>query len=257
MSTTAVADPAKAIDITEQEVRFYENEGYIVLPCLLDVITAGRIRDEVLDLAAGEGVSRESLSKATSSGDKLRQFGKLYEGSLIEAMVFSSNILAIAAKIMRGPSTTYLPFTAVKSGGGGGSFHFHQDNQYTRHEGPSCNIWIALQEMSPQNGCLCVVPRSNHAGTLDSRLSGDGDGHRRTLEDPTDFLSVRMNPGDAIAFTRLTVHGSGPNNTSEPRVAYALQYHRDDTKYLDPADNSWKSLKDSPRWKLDRVKRQA
>ena len=253
--STPRPDPARSFDIADTEVRFYENEGYLVLPGLLDVATAGKIRDEVIDLAVSQGVSRETLSKASGTSDKLRQFGQLIEGSLIEAMVFSPTILAIAARIMRGPSTTYLPFTAVKSGGGGGSFHFHQDNQYTRHDGPSCNIWVALQEMSPQNGCLCIVPRSNHGGTLESRLSGDGDTHRRTLEDPKDYLYVRLNPGDAVAFTRLTVHGSGPNSTNEPRVAYALQYHRDDTKYLDGPSNSWKSLKEAPRWKLERVKK--
>lgn len=254
MSAT-LADPARAFDITDTEVRFYENEGYLVLPGLLDVATANQVREEVLDLAASHGMSREALSQASAAADKLRQYGELIEGSLIEAMVFSPRILAIAARIMRGPSTTYLPFTAIKSGGGGGSFHFHQDNQYTRHEGPSCNIWIALQPMSPQNGCLCIVPRSNHQGTYDARLSGDGDTHKRMLEDPVDYLSLRLNPGDAVAFTRLTVHGSGPNHSSEPRVAYALQFHRDDTKYLDPSENVWKSLKESPRWKLNRVKR--
>jgi 2-oxoglutarate-dependent dioxygenase len=105
--------------------------------------------------------------------------------------------------------------------------------------------------MTPDNGCLCVEPRSHLNGTLAARLSGDGDTHQRVQSDPTYYLPVRMNPGDAIAFTRLTVHGSGPNRTNDPRVAYALQYHRNDTTYLDKADNTWKSLKEFPRWKFN------
>ena len=83
---------------------------------------------------------------------------------------------------MEGPATLYLPFTAVKSGGGGGRFHFHQDNQYTRFDGPGINIWIALSPMSPENGCLQVVPRSHLAGTLDSVENPDGDGHRTVAQ---------------------------------------------------------------------------
>jgi 2-oxoglutarate-dependent dioxygenase len=55
-----------------------------------------------------------------------------------------------------------------------------------------------------------------------------------------------MRAGDAVAFTRWTVHGSGPNHTSEPRVAYALQYHRQDVKWLDGGE--WKLLVDTPRF---------
>lgn len=35
-----------------------------------------------------------------------------------------------------------------------------------------------------------------------------------------------MNAGDAIAFSRLTLHGSGPNTTKAARVAYAVRFHR-------------------------------
>lgn len=242
-------DPAADIGLTDQEARFYQAEGYLVIPGLIRPECVTPLREAVFETMEKDGIARESLRKATGSGDKLRQCGSFDEGSLLEAFIYSPRIRAIAERLMGGPSTTYLPFTAVKSGGGGGEFHFHQDNQYTRHDGPSCNIWVALVPMSPENGCLCVVPRSNHGGTLESRLSGDGDTHRRTLEDPKEYLPLRMNAGDAVAFTRLTVHGSGPNHTSEPRIAYALQYHRDDTKYLHP-DGTWKLLKTEPRWQV-------
>ena len=83
--------------------------------------------------------------------------------------------------------------------------------------------------MSPENGCLQVVPRSHLNGTIDSIENPDGDGHRTVAREPDRFLPVRMRPGDAIAFSRLTLHGSGPNFTDEPRLAYAVQFHRNDT----------------------------
>ena len=56
-----------------------------------------------------------------------------------------------------------------------------------------------------------------------------------------------------MAFSRLTVHGSGPNSTPDPRVGYALQYHRNDVKALFE-DGEWKLLRDFPRWKTKPVK---
>lgn len=77
------------------------------------------------------------------------------------------------------------------------------------------------------------MPRS-HAAQRDSRRSDDNDSHRQVDVDPLSALPIRMRAGDAVAFTRWTVHGSGANVTGEPRVAYALQYSRDDVKWLDP-----------------------
>ncbi|WP_410967255.1 phytanoyl-CoA dioxygenase family protein, partial [Salmonella sp. SAL4436] len=85
--------------------------------------------------------------------------------SNVDALVNSPNLRAIASTLMEGPSTLYLPFTAVKSAHGGGEFHFHQDNQYTRFDGPGNNLWLALTPMGEENGCLKVIPRSHLLGT--------------------------------------------------------------------------------------------
>lgn len=115
-----------------------------------------------------------------------------------------------------------------------------------RFDRPGINLWAALTDMTPENGCLQVVPRSHLEGTIDSVQNPDGDSHRTVAKDPTRFLPVRMRAGDVIAFTRLTLHGSGPNITDEPRVAYAAQFHRDDVNWQ--REGQWILLKDVPRW---------
>ena len=62
------------------------------------------------------------------------------------------------------------------------------------------------------------------------------------------MLTARLSgePGDCVAFTWLTIHGPGTNNSPDHRVAYALQYHRDDVHYLD--SETWRLLKTNPRY---------
>ena len=61
-----------------------------------------------------------------------------------------------------------------------------------------------------------------------------------------------MRPGDAVAFSRLTLHGSGTNHTNEPRLAYAVQFHRDDVTAV--WDNQApRLLKGANRWKTGPV----
>jgi 2-oxoglutarate-dependent dioxygenase len=148
---------------------------------------------------------------------------------------------------MGGVAALYLPFTAVNSGGGGGRFHFHQDNQYTRFDGPGINLWFALSPMTVENGCLQVVPGSHFQGTLPS-FSPENDGHKAVTFEPNDFVPIVMQPGDCVAFSRLTVHGSGENTTNAPRVAYAVQFAREDVNYSTDQGQTWASLRENPRW---------
>jgi 2-oxoglutarate-dependent dioxygenase len=236
-------DPIPRRRLDETQLRFYQEEGYTLLPGLLTAEQAAALRREVLDILALIGLPMT----------KLKQTHEYLKGSGLDALVNSPNLRLLAEQLLGGPATLYLPFTAVKSGGGGGRFHFHQDNQYTRWDGPGINLWIALERMTPENGCLQIVPRSHLHGTLESMPSVDGDSHRMVTFEPEDFLQVRMEPGDCVAFSRLTVHGSGQNVTPEPRIAYALQFHRNDARWL--KDGEWLLLTEHPRWSVGPVER--
>jgi hypothetical protein len=253
MLATSVQETVKPVQLTEGEIKFYKDMGYLFIPGLVSLEDAAAMRQEVLDILEQQGTPLSRLRQALGAGDKLRQSGQYLEGSAIDGLVNGRGLLGIAEQLMGGPSTLYLPFTGVKNGGGGGRFHFHQDNQYTRFDGPGINLWTALERMSPENGCLEIVPRSHIRGTLESDDAGDGTAHRRVQTEPEDFLPIRMNAGDCVAFSRLTVHGSGPNTTSEPRIAYAVQFHRDDVKAV--WDNQEpRLLKNSNRWSTRPVK---
>lgn len=247
-------DPAKSITLSAGEIKYYRDEGFLLIPGLVDTETALALRDEVMRVFEQHGTTHERLSRTLDTSDKLRQSGEYLAGGLLDAFVNSPAMRSIASQLLGGDASLYMPFSAVKNGGGGGRFHFHQDNQYTRFTDGllGINLWTALIDMSPENGCLEVVPRSHVRGTLDARPSGDGDAHRRVPTDPQDFLPLRMRAGDCVAFTRLTVHGSGPNTTAAPRFAYALQYHRDDAEAI--WDNEPpRLLKGANRWPIGPV----
>jgi len=237
----APGDPIRLADLSDGELRFFRDDGYLLIPGLIAPEDAVQLRAEVMDIMDRIGLPRRAL----------RQTSQYLRGSRIDALVNSPRLKALVARLIGGDGTLYLPFTAVKSPGGG-SFSFHQDNQYTRWDGPGTlgiNCWFALDEMSPENGCLNVAPRSHLNGTLPGvdYEPDPGEKHRRIAADPATFLPIRMRPGDCIAFDRLTIHGSGPNGTATPRVAYAVQFHRDDVSATWP-DGRHLPLKTNPRW---------
>ena len=250
MKTAAKPALITPMTLSDSEVAFYKNEGYLCLPGLIQSDAVTDIRDEILAVLQAHGMTQEDLNAASCSADKLRQYSEYLSGSLLDSLINGPQVKAIAARLFEGKAHVYLPFSAVKGAGGGGTFHFHQDNNYTQHQPAmgSLNIWVALVDMTPENGCLQVVPRSHLSGQLESRNSDDGDTHQQLDVQPMQCLPIRMRAGDAIAFTRWTVHGSGPNVSDAPRVAYALQYHREDVKWFDEQTQQWKLLIDSPRF---------
>ena len=240
-------EPITPIDLTAGEIKFYRDEGFLLIPGLMNESSANDLRAEVMDLMESIG---------GYEGSKLKQSAEYKSGSHIERLIHSAPLREVAQQLMNGPASVFLPFTAVK-GTGGGRFHFHQDNQYTQFDDGfgGVNLWFALAPMTPQNGCLQIVPRSHLNGTLASQASGDGDVHKKVTFEPHDFLPIRMRAGDCVAFTRLTVHGSGPNQTAHPRVAYAMQYFRNDVSWIDKQTGQKHLLTDSPRYNIKPVER--
>jgi Phytanoyl-CoA dioxygenase (PhyH) len=248
MPVTQDATVVPPMTLTDSEVHFYKEQGFLCLPGFVAADAVEALRDEVFDVLEANGLPRHELDRATRTEDKLRQCSQYLAGSHLDRLTNGAATMTVASRLIEGRAVRYLPFTAVKAGGGGGTFHPHQDNNYTRHDPAlgSINIWVALDDMTPENGCLQVVPGS-HRQQLDSRTSDDGDSHRQVDVDPLHCLPARMRAGDAVAFSRWTVHGSGPNSTDRPRVAYALQYHREDVRWFDRDTDTWRLLVETPR----------
>ncbi len=237
MPTVATLDPLTLSTLKPEDIIFYKEEGYLLVRGALKHDTTGALCREVLDIMKTLGLPVT----------KLKQTGQYVAGSNLDALINSPGLRDLAGQLMGGASSIYMPFTAVKSAGGG-RFHFHQDNQYTRLDGPALNCWFALTPMNAGNGALQIIPRSHLEGTLASTVSGDGDQHKRITWEPEaqNFITMNMEPGDLVIFDRLTVHGSGANSTPQPRVAYAVQFHADQTRghYF----GKWRSIKDQPRF---------
>ena len=130
----------------------------------------------------------------------------------------------------------------------------HQDDGYGQLEPPlDVTVWTALTDTDESNGCLVVVPGS-HRGGLVAHASADANvallrgPHRRRA--PRRF---RWPAGEAVLFTGLTLHGSGPNRSGAPRVGMHARYchpsvrmvtHRDKPVLADR--HSWMVLGEAP-----------
>ena len=118
----------RPLTLTENELHFYRQQGYLTIPGLLAPEVVEPLREQVLDVLEANGISRAQMDHASATADKLRQNPQYLAGSLLDTLINGAQTLALAGQLIGGRAVRYLPFTAVKAGGGGGQFHFHQDN---------------------------------------------------------------------------------------------------------------------------------
>ena len=99
-------------------------------------------------------------------------------------------------------------------------------------------IGVAIDRATKENGCLRVVPGSHKLGYLGLSDNGSGSIMKGlTLEDelvgvgidPASIVDVELEPGDAVMWGLLTVHGSLPNESRVDRAFALSSYVRGET----------------------------
>lgn len=113
----------------------------------------------------------------------------------------------------------------------GPSVPWHRDGfGYPIEPIATTSIWIAVTESTTANGCLRFIPGSHlttDPGLHDSTpipgemFSGSLD---PTSFDPSTAVDAELEPGQFVIFDVYTIHGSQPNNGTQPRAGFTCRY---------------------------------
>ena len=120
----------------------------------------------------------------------------------------------------------YWDQSVYKKTGKPQEFPWHQDNGYTFVVPQQyLTVWIPLVDVDEENGCPWIAPRLHKLGTLQHWLTNIG---KKCLQTVDDAVCVPAKAGDAIVFSSLAPHRTGPNLKKDTvRKAYILQYAPD------------------------------
>ena len=125
---------------------------------------------------------------------------------------------------------------------------WHQDWSFWAVDGERlCSMWIALDSVTSETGRLEFVRGSHRFG---SRFQAVGVRADATLLDPGhesiedsdrshwELVGYDLEPGDALVFHALTLHGAAGNNSAEvPRRGYVSRWAGDDVVFA-PREHS-------------------
>lgn len=158
--------------------------------------------------------------------------------------LFDSPAAELAAALM-GSKTARLfhEHVLVKEPGATVATPWHHDQPYYCVDGEqTCSLWLILDPV-PKDTCLEFVAGSHRWGRwfrpqrFDGSALNQGDGLEPVPDiegdrDAYEILSWDLEPGDAIAFNFLTLHGAPPNTSATRwRRAFSSRWVGDDARF--------------------------
>lgn len=108
---------------------------------------------------------------------------------------------------------------------------WHQDAKYWDMQPVvTASIWLALEPVDRENGCMEFVPGS-HRGPLLEHHELDLETDRAALRleidqevDPDSVIPVELNTGEASVHHSHLLHGAAPNTSGRSRNALVVRY---------------------------------
>lgn len=202
-----------SISLKEQ----YERDGFTIIRSLFSEEEVREYKETARAVLKQYGVGKEGV----------------YVGMAVASPVFKTAaahpVLVETLKQIIGDKVVFLSDKLVfKDASTDFGSPWHQDYPYWKGS-HKVSVWIAMDDATPDNGCLRIVPGShlfgsaNHGGD-----ASDGLGFKNRLGDQEiegqqiiDLDAVR---GDAIIFHDLLYHASYPNSTGKDRWALISTY---------------------------------
>ena len=219
--------------ITQEQLAFYQDNGYLLVEGLLKPEEAAVYRAECHALAerlsahesldATWGSARQAVAEAQKTV-VLHCHNVQFYSAAFSRLIVDPRLTDVAAEIIGSPNVQ-LHHTKmfIKPPEKGSPFPMHQDYPYFPHERHSMIAAILHFDSAPEEkGCVRVVPGSHKLGPLEQ--NPEGGWHLPFEQYPIESATpCPAKPGDVLFFSYLTIHGSGINSSNEARTTLLVQ----------------------------------
>jgi len=209
--------------LTEEQVEQYRRDGFITLPGFFTEAELAPV-DAYLERNA-------DVEWAHKNDDPLREAH--YHSRPLYDLCTAPRLLDAMEQLL-GPDVVLLYSHILNKKPGGLRVAWHQDGPYWWRVEPKIAVtaWIALDDATPENGCMRVIP-GTHQGHRDlgQRLTDTPDLIQdRPYElppdvvDPSRAVDLLMKRGDLSLHDSYLIHGSEPNRSGRRRAALTVRY---------------------------------
>ncbi len=214
--------------LTEDQKRFYEESGYLVLerhlPAnVIDSIRAEIARFEKESRALTASNDRLELEDGhTSENPRVRRIRLPHTISdVMRDLMYSDHILAPARDLIGPNLRLHTTKLNMKSPGNGAAIEWHQDYAFYPHTNDDIlAIGVIIDDMEPENGPLMVYPGSHKGPVYDHHVDGVFAGAFLPSDvglDPAQTVELTGPAGSISIHHGRIAHGSAVNTSARSR----------------------------------------
>ncbi len=204
--------------LNAEQIAQYQRDGYVIVPDLISDEEAITWKETLIARLIEEGKINEPSGVRVWMSDRM--------DALTADHIQNPKIVAILQQLL-GSDVEFLSIKAVfKNGQTTFNSPWHQDWWYWRGNN-KLSIWIALDDATPENGCLRLVPGSQKKVFTEQHVEdGKGFGNRMAEEELAglDIITAPVPRGGAVFFHDLTLHASCPNINGQDRWSVIPTY---------------------------------
>ncbi|MCP5072292.1 MAG: phytanoyl-CoA dioxygenase family protein [Rhodobacteraceae bacterium] len=176
-----------------------------------------------------EGYQAQFETDSCGQSAELRKIRRLFwnEPGFWQGVLESAGVFDFARNIVPGKPSLILHAGFLKPAKVGSPVTPHQDAAFWIHPYPGAlTVWIAIDEASPENGCLKIFPGSHKMGLLPHVAHPNSPWHE-TVPDDSHGIEPEYAPaapGDAVCWHRLMLHSSDANLSGRNRYGMVLVF---------------------------------
>lgn len=204
--------------LTNAEVAQYQRDGYVIVPDLISPAAALEWKARLKARLQEEGNLEIPSGVRVWMSDKMDEYSR--------EQLQSERMVAILQQLI-GPDIEFLSYKAVfKNAKTVFSSPWHQDWAYWQGSA-KISVWIALDDATPENGCLRLIPGSQRE-VIEMKEVDDVKGFGRRITDDQvvglPMIDAPVPRGAGIFFHDLTLHASCPNINGADRWSVIPTY---------------------------------
>ena len=230
--------------LSESDLERFHRDGFLAGGRLLTDVQVDVLRDEMERVIRDQGRADVPqpvfIANLYGNADAPTwQILNIFQASEpFRELIYSPKVIEEVAQLTgAGELRIWHDQVLYKPSGQGGHINWHQDAPYWPTLTPSdemLSVWVALDDVDEDNGCMRMVPGSHRWGDQLRFLHTIKDFYNVPAEFEgrrVDVVGRPVKKGHVHYHHALTWHGSGVNRSDRPRRAIALHYMTEGARY--------------------------
>ncbi len=226
--------------VSDEQIAFYQENGFVAIDDFLDADELETWRDYVGEAVASRG--KRKLADGSMMEDD-NYYARVFAQRInlwtdhagMRELMLDARLGEMAARLAGVDGIRIWHDQALIKPPWGNPTAWHLDNPYwSFYSRDAISIWVALDDVTRDNGCLYFLPGSHLSATYDNVGIGSNIGdlfnaypqwHER------EAVAVEMKAGSCSFHNGLVAHGAGPNMTPYHRRAMTCAYMPDGSTF--------------------------